>query len=261
MRNEGIIKTLTICTITLIVLMIFNNLALRAVRRQYTIGSSSAASLFNISGQLHEWATYVQRWKDLVSQNKAFTLSEQQYISAEAEIQSLKTENDTLRKSQGLATHLKRTLVPAGIFGVSLMPDGYHALINKGTTDGVAVGQAVISPQGVLFGTVAAVFPSSARVVLITDPGFSATVQVLNGQTSGIVRGAFANGLALSLITQSDQITEGDTLITSGTDLIPAGLVVGTVRHVDNNDTQMFKGVAVNPSMDLSTGSVLVIER
>jgi rod shape-determining protein MreC len=261
MRNEGIPKFLTVCTLSLLVLLFLNLAALHTVRRQYGAGTQSAASIFNISGQIHEWFGYLAKWKELVAENKVFSVTAQQYVAAQAQIQTLQAENDTLRKSAGLSVRLKRKLVPAGIFDVSLMPDGYHALINKGFTDGVALNQAVISPEGSLVGIVAAVFPSSARVMLVSDPAFSATVRVLDGQTSGILRGALTNGLTLSLVTQSDHITEGDTLVTSGTDLIPAGLVVGTVRHVDNNDTQLFKGVAVNPSMNPSESAVLVVEQ
>lgn len=261
MRNEGITKTLAVSAIALVVLIILNAFALHAVRRQYAVGSTSGASLFNVFGQIHEWAGYVEHWKELAVQNASLTETAKQYVSAQGQIQSLQIENDTLRKSAGLATRLKRKLVPGGIYDISMMPDGYHALINKGAQDGVSLGQAVISPDAVLIGKVSAVFPGSSQVVLVTDPSFSVTVRVLNGQTSGILRGALANGLVLTLVTQSDQITEGDTLITSGNDILPAGLVAGVVRHVDNNDTQLFKGVAVNPSMDLSSGTILVIEQ
>jgi rod shape-determining protein MreC len=261
MRNEGIIKTLAISTIALVILVVLNNFALGVVRRQYAPGTSSGVSIFNLSGQVNEWFGYVQRWKDLTAENASLSGTAKQYVSVQAQLQELQAENDILRKTAGLSVRLKRRLVPAGIFDVSLMPDGYHALLNKGTSDGVAVGQAIISPEGILVGKVAAAFPSSSRVMLVMDPAFSATVRVLSGQTSGILRGALADGMNLSLVTQSDAITEGDTLVTTGNDLVPAGLVIGTVRLVENNDTQLFKKVSVNPAMNPSQGSVLVVEQ
>ena len=150
--------------------------------------------------------------------------------------------------------------MPAGIFNISLAADGYQALINKGSTSGIMVDQTVISPAGELIGRVIVVFSTSSRIMLVTDPNFSVTARVLNGQTSGIARGALADGLNLELVTQADIISEGDTIVTTGDDLIPAGLIIGVVRQVGNNETQLFKKVNINPSLQLGQGSVVVIQ-
>jgi len=96
-------------------------------------------------------------------------------------------------------------------------------------------------------------------VMLITDPAFSVTARVLNGQTSGIIHGALADGMNFNLITQVDVISEEDIIITTGDDTTPAGLVIGVVRNIDNNDTQLFKKISVNPSVQPGQGSVVVI--
>ena len=77
-------------------------------------------------------------------------------------------------------------------------------------------GQTVISPAGELIGKVVVVFSTSSRVMLMTDSNFSVTGRVLNGQTSGIARGALADGLNFELVTQADIISEGDTIVTTG---------------------------------------------
>ena len=62
-------------------------------------------------------------------------------------------------------------------------------------------------------------------------------------------------------IVQTDEIKEGDTIVSSGNDLFPAGLIVGMVRHVQANETQLFKGVSVTPAIDeITLGKVLVIK-
>jgi rod shape-determining protein MreC len=244
-----------------VVLVGLNAFVLHMVRRQYAPGQSGAA-LYSLSGQIHEWAFYVHDWKQLTQENSALRDTAAKYTAALAEIQNLQSENDTLRKTANLSTKLKRHVVPAGLFGVTLTPSGYHALLNKGSNDGVMVGQAVVSPEGMLIGKISSVFSSSAQVMLSEDPAFSVTVKVLDGTTSGILRGALSEGLNLELITQSDPISENDTLVTTGDDLIPGGLVAGTVRNVQNNETQLFKKVKVSPAADPSqTGSVAVIER
>ncbi len=263
MRNEGIVKFLFICTLGLVVLVFLNAFFIRSVRHQYAPGTQAAASVLNISGQLREWSEYLSHWKDISHENEDLHAAADKYAAAEAHIQALESENDTLRKAAGLSARIKRSMIPAGIFNVSLSPNGYRALINKGQTDGVAVGQAVISSEGMLIGKVSAVFSSSSQVMLTSDPEFSATVKVLNGSVSGILRGAMTEGLTLDLVTQSDDIIEGNTLVTTGDDLIPSGLTAGVVRHVENNDTQLFKKVKVNPAADPSSvlGTVLVVKQ
>lgn len=260
MRNENISKFLFIAAIILAGLMVLNIVALHAVRRQYSPGTGMGASLFNIAGQAREWLGYVKQWKDLSAENTRLRDLVAHYVSATATIESLQTENDTLKKTAGLATRLKRHLLPAGIFDIFLAPDGYHALINKGSTSGVVAGQTVISSAGELIGRVAMVFSTSSRVMLVTDPAFSVTARVLNGQTSGIVHGALADGLNFDLITQADVISEGDTIVTTGDDMIPAGLIIGIVRRVENNDTQLFKKISINPSIQPGQGPIVVIQ-
>lgn len=260
MRNENISKFLFIATIVLVILMVLNIVILHTVRRQYAPGTSAGASLFDVAGQTREWFRYFKQWKDLSSENARLRDIVALYISTTATTESFKAEKGALEKTAGLATRLNRNLLLAGIFNISLAPDGYHALINKGSESGVVAGQTVISPAGELIGKVAVVFSTSSRVTLATDPTFSVTARVLGGQTSGIIHGALADGLNLDLVTQADIISEGDTIVTTGDDMIPAGLVIGVVRRVDNNDTQLFKKVSINPSIQPGQGPVVVIQ-
>lgn len=260
MRSENILKFLFVSVVILMVLIGLNFFVLNAVRRQYAPGMSATASLFNIAGQTREWSGYIRRWKDLSVENAGLREIISNHTSTLATIEALQTENDTLRKTAGLAARIKRHLLPAGMFAVSLSPDGYYALINKGITSGVTEDQIVISSAGEIIGKVVSVFPTSSRVMLATDPSFSVTARVLKGQTSGIIRGAMAEGMNFDLVTQADIISEGDIIVTTGDDMIPAGLVVGVVRNVDNNDTQLFKKISVNPAIQPGQGSVVVIQ-
>lgn len=260
MRSESILKFLFISAVILVVLIGLNFFVLNAVRRQYAPGISATASLFNITGQVREWSEYIRHWKDLSVENAGLRDIISNHTSTLATVEALQTQNDTLRKTAGLATRLKRHLLPVGMFAISLSPDGYNALINEGTTAGVAVDQIVISSAGELIGKVVSVFPTSSQVMLATDPSFYVTAKVLNGETSGIIRGAMAEGMNLDFVTQADIISEGDIIVTTGDDIIPASLVIGVVRNVDNNDTQLFKKIRVNPAIQPGQGSVVVIQ-
>lgn len=260
MRDKSISKFLFGAMAVLAILMVLNIVTLHAVRRQYAPSISAGVSLFDAAGQVREWFRYIKQWKDLSVENARLRDLMAHYVSTTAVIESLQIENETLKKTAGLAARLKKTLLPAGIFNISFAPDGYRALINKGSTNGVMAGQTVISPAGELIGKVVVVFSTSSRVMLMTDSNFSVTGRVLNGQTSGIARGALADGLNFELVTQADIISEGDTIVTTGDDLIPAGLIIGIVRRVENNDTQLFKKVNISPSIQPGQGPVVVVQ-
>ena len=69
-------------------------------------------------------------------------------------------------------------------------------------------------------------------------------------------------GLYFDLIVQSDLIKEGDVVVSSGTDLVPPALVVGTVSHVETKDTDLFKKVKIKPAMgEVKIGRVLIIRK
>lgn len=261
MRSANIPKFILICAACLAAAVFLNYKILGVVRRQY-FPAADATSLFDLSGQLREWAANLAKWRSLASQNDSLRSSSNALLAAQAQIQALQSENSDLKKSLGLGSKLNRQLIPAGVYSVSLDTGSYRALINKGSVDGISSGETVVSPDGVLVGKVGAVFGSSAQVILTEDPSFSVTVKVLNGQTTGILKGALDQGLALELVTQTDQISEGDTLVTTGNDQMPAGLVVGSVRLVQNNETQLFKEVKVIPALAPGfQGSVDVIKQ
>jgi len=260
MRNEGIPKFIFSAIIILAILAAFNVFALHTVRRQYALGVSVTSSLFDIAGQTREWIGYIKHWKDISTENARLRDLAATHVSTQAIIESLQAENDALKKIVNLSTRLKRNLLPAGMFNISLSPDGYRALINKGSSSGVVSGQTVISTSGELIGKVITVFSDSSQIILVADPDFSVTVRVLGRKTSGIAYGALDKGISLNFITQADIISEGDTIVTTGDDLISAGLIIGTVRSVENNDTQLFKKVNVNLSIEPGQGSVVIIQ-
>lgn len=241
--------------------LVLNGYLLRRMRTVYAPAAETRARWYDWAGQARELVGYFGQWYDLARHNESLEEQLTKATVAEASLESLRSENDFLRKAAGLKTNLNRSVVPAGLFNVSMTPNGYSALINKGARDGVTADSIVVSASGVLVGRIKDVFSDSARVLLVSDPSFSITVRVMGGTASGIAKGALDKGMTLELIVQTDQVSEGDTLVSTGNDTAPAGLVVGTVSNVQSNDTQLFKSVIVKPAVDLTAGDVVIIER
>ena len=132
--------------------------------------------------------------------------------------------------------------------------------LDKGTADGVHVGNPVIGDGG-LVGDVTVVGPTYSVVTMITDHTMAVAAQVANrGGDTGVLVPAVGdpNQLVLQdLPTNAQGIRDGQLVVTVGfksgplQDLYPPGIPVGTVSSF-NPDTLANNGeVSVTPAADL----------
>ena len=199
---------------------------------------------------------------NVVSENENLTKENLELLSRLADYEDLKNENEFLRKALDISPRFNGETVYANIYQFQLGLDGYDILLNKGASDGIAEGDIVVTEEGVLVGRIEKVHDDFSRVLIVSDTNFSITAKVLNSDTVGIARGALNQGLYFDLIVQSDLIKEGDTVVSSGMDIVPPALIVGTVSHVGTEDTDLFKKVKIRPAMrEVKIGRVLIISK
>ena len=199
-------------------------------------------------------------FKDVIFENENLKKENLGLLSRLADYEDLKNENDFLRKVLDISPRFNREVAYANIYQFQLGLDGYDVLLNKGAKDGIAEGDIIITEEGVLVGRIKKAYEYFSRALVVSDTDFSVTAKVLNSDTAGIARGALNQGLYFDLIVQSDLIKEGDMVVSSGMDLVPPGLIVGTVSHVETKDTDLFKKVKIKPAMgEVKIGRVLVI--
>lgn len=142
-------------------------------------------------------------------------------------------------------------------------------VIAAGSRQGLNVRDPVITATG-LVGQVTKVFSREARVTLLTDPGSAASASVLTDpSTIGVVQHGqgSAEALILDRVPKSKPVHVGDVIVTSGSpgpgelpSLYPRGIQVGVVSSTGDSDTEPFKQIQVEPSVDYtSLQSVLVL--
>ncbi len=127
-------------------------------------------------------------------------------------------------------------------------------MINQGSSAGVRLNAAVVTPQGVV-GRVVAVGPQAARVQLLLDRDCSAGVVVQGSRDAGVVQGqvGFADQgtseLLMKYVAAQARVKVGDIVVSSGLDgIYPKGLIVGRVRSVAQ-PSGLFKDVLVTPAV------------
>ena len=134
--------------------------------------------------------------------------------------------------------------------------------INKGSSDGVAIGHAVIDDFGVM-GQVVHVNPHSATIILISDPEHAIPVQFVRSGTRSV---AFGRGsttqLELRYLPATADIRLDDELVTSGLGgRFPPDYPVARVTAIDEDRVRGFVTVLAEPRARLdSSREVLVIK-
>ena len=124
-------------------------------------------------------------------------------------------------------------------------------LIDRGGGDGVAPGQAVLAPDGVV-GRVIRTYPRSALVLLLTDRSSGIAALVQRTRDQGIVQGRGGGACELRYLDRTSEVEVGDHVVTSGLGGgFPKGVWLGRVSGVDRGG-EMFLGVEVRPAVDLA---------
>lgn len=164
-------------------------------------------------------------------------------------LESLAHENAQLRELLEARKTLPAPSVFAEIVYAGRDPFSRKVIIDKGSQQGIALGQPVVDRFGVL-GQVTRVLPLLAEVTLITDKNHSIPVQVLRNGLRGIAYGSGdGSTLDLRFMPANAEIQAGDVLVTSGLDgVYPRGLPVATVLKVERDPAAAFAKIGLKPS-------------
>jgi rod shape-determining protein MreC len=106
-------------------------------------------------------------------------------------------------------------------------------LLGQGSVSGIRAGQAVLGPGG-LVGLVGSVTPTTASVILLTDPRSRVGVWVGRTQHHGLLTGIGTARPLLRFLEKDPQARPGDVVVTSpASTLVPPNLPVGVIQTVD----------------------------
>lgn len=197
-----------------------------------------------------------------------YTAEENRRLQREVDV--LRGRNSELREevvaSQRLAAllELKERVHPTTVAAQVVGQDAtnwYRALVlDKGVNDGVRVDMGVIAPEGVV-GRVVKTTPSSAMVLLITDPNNAVTGLIQRTRDEGIVEGTVQGRARMKYIPLLSAMQPGDKVVTSGlTGGFPKGLPIGTITRIDKEESDLFQSAEMIPDVDFhKLEEVLVI--
>ncbi len=179
------------------------------------------------------------------------------------ELAELGAENERLRSLLAFAREEPELkLLGARVVGVRFDPKGLQLLVlDRGARDGLVPLMPVVTSKGVV-GRLHAVFRGTAEVLALTDRNSSVAVRVERSRTRANVRGlGHPDGCRLDYALRSEELLEGDTLVTSGTDgIFPRGLRVGQVTRVKRPPFGLYQTADVVPAVNVTrVEEVLVV--
>lgn len=159
--------------------------------------------------------------------------------SLEAEVASLlylKSENELLKSA--IETKNETGIIPiqAKIITFDNNFTRSSALVGVGSNAGVKEGQPAIY-LGHLVGIVKEVSDSSSKIQFLNDADSKLAISLQNSNSSqGILKSQFGTSLEIDSISKLEPVNQGNNIITSATEKIPAGLLVGKVKSVSEGD-------------------------
>lgn len=145
--------------------------------------------------------------------------------------------------------------VPARVVGAPVSNFEQTIKLNKGSSDGIAVNDPVVTGDG-LVGRVVDVSKQRSVVRLLTDPGSAVGVRTSRASETAIASGEGpGEQLSLGFVEVNADVRRSELVVTSGleggSDLYPAGIPVGRIAEVEKVDGALEQRVKVRPLADL----------
>lgn len=161
-------------------------------------------------------------------------------------------EAQRLRNLLAVKDNYNFNFVAARVIGREQVALSKTILINKGTVQGLNVGMPVLAGPGVI-GRITAASWHTSKILLLIDESSNIDAFVQRNRTQGIIRGAGSRGCVMKYISKTQDVKEGDTIISSGIGgVFPKGLMIGLVSHVDKQEAGLFLKINVTPFIDFT---------
>lgn len=209
-------------------------------------------------GAASVWEKYTSI-DDVLDRNEQLEAENAELRQQMVDYDRIKAENDAYKALARIQdTNSEASYVSAFVIGRDPLDEFGGFTLDQGSTDGVAVNDAIISDRGYLLGVVVEVDATSCKVMTILHPSFNAAGVISRTRENGIITGSAdyaADGQCV--LTNLDRATEarkGDQVITTGLGgVFPANLLVGTVQEVVPEQSGKSSSAVILPGADPRT--------
>ncbi len=245
--NLKIFLTLAFLSLLIFILDIFNLINLPKQAAFY-ITNPISFGIYNTNRSIGKQFYFIFAARFASQENKALKEQVGQLLSENANLRKKLAETEAMLSQEKHLDPDTYNLLPARPIGL-----GRYLKIDKGSSSGVKVGQAVIFEDNFL-GKIKAVSPSASNVQLLSDPDskVSAFSQNKEGRGKGVLTGKFGSEMLMDKILHEEKVSNGDLVYSEGLEeFLPRGLILGRVTQVLEREMEVFKQAKVEPIFDI----------
>lgn len=186
------------------------------------------------------------------SNNRGLALENRKLLNEIAAFEEVAKENSRLKALVEFNAPLEGKKVVAQVIAQDVSPEFRMIRINKGMRQGVEAGMAVISLEGVV-GRVIRAGKEFSDVLSLLDSSSAIDALLQRNRVRGVVEGLGGNSLAMKYLRRTDDVQEGDLIVSSGIGgLFPKGLTIGKVIAVKKKNFGISQSVEVAPAADFN---------
>jgi len=199
-----------------------------------------------------------QRNRDLESENARLLLENVRYRELEGEAALLR---DLLNFSHANPSFdVQGAHVVGRVIGRDPSNLQRYITLDVGQEEGIAPNAPVVTDRG-LVGRISEVGDGWSRVLLIIDQSSLVNALTQSTRASGLIQGQADGSLTLHDVLQSDTLSVGDTVFTSGLGgNFPRQILIGQITEVERKDYDLYQTASVQATVDFDhLEAVLVI--
>jgi rod shape-determining protein MreC len=231
--------------------------------------------LIRVTAPVQEGATQLATWfgeltqtardlRDLRQRNEELEAENAHLLLENIQLREIEAENVLLLDLLNFAqAHPAYDIQGAHVVGrvISQDPSNLQRYItlDVGREAGIARNMPVVTDRG-LVGRIDEAGNGWSRVLLIIDVSSSIRALTQSTRASGLVQGQADGSLAMDRIPQSDTVSKGDTVFTSGLGgNFPRQILIGQITEVQRKDYELYQTATVQPTVDFDHLEVVLV--
>jgi len=231
------------------------NIPAMAVQTVMTPLRTGAKVMTDQAQQLYD---YIFRFQALQAENDRLKEDLSQIQQNALEADSLKRENERLRKLLELkAAHEDYQLVDGYIIARSSGDWVSTLTLNRGASAGIQVGMCAITENGVVVGLITEVGSNYCVVTTVMDSSIGISATIADTGYAGIVTGGYSSGhgelLRMEYLRSDALIRNNDQVVTAGSTVYPRNLILGHVEDAGYEENGTAKYAYLQPAVDVDS--------
>lgn len=199
-------------------------------------------------------------------ENSALIDENERLRNENSRLQLFRQQNDELTGLLQLQGDFDHQTLAVRVIGRETLETRRMVTVDKGTDEGIEMGDVLVVQGGALAGKVTDVGPSFAKVTLISDATSTVVGKLLESGATGDIVGQAGDVLIMRNVDSAVEIGIDEEVFTAGLELgggirspYPPGLVVGSVVDVERDANDVVQTAFLAPAADLDTFELALV--